>query len=96
MALTQGDKNFKERWEKIRNKGRLHYALVNGATFGFFVFLIINLWYLQDKSFQEVFVQHKAMEQMLTMVFAGMVGYGVIKWWLNEKLYAKIIEIEKD
>lgn len=92
--MTDSDRQFKERWEKIKEKGRLQYALIHGATFGFLVFLIINLWYLKDKSFQEVFVNQRAMEQMLTMLFAGIVGYGTIKWWMNERIYHKILALE--
>lgn len=92
--MTESDKKFKIRWERIKNKGRIRYALFHGATFGFFVFLIFNLWYLKDKSFDEVFIQRRALEQMLTMVLAGIVGFGTIKWWLNEKIYKKIVAHE--
>ncbi|MFZ1704079.1 MAG: hypothetical protein WAT79_07010 [Saprospiraceae bacterium] len=92
--MTPSDQKFKESWEKTRLKGRIQYALINGATFGFVVFLIFNLWYLKDLSFKEVFINYKAIEQMLTMTFAGILGYGTIKWWLNEKMYQKIIDLE--
>lgn len=94
--MTDADQKFKENWEKIKAKGRWQYAMTHGAMFGFVVFLIINLWYLKDKSFQEVFINQKAMEQMLTMTFAGIVGYGSIKWWMNEKIYKKITALEKN
>ncbi len=92
--MTDSDRKFKERWEGIKLKGRGFYAFTHGAGFGFLVFLIINLYYLKDKSFQEVFVNQRAMEQMLTMVFAGILGYGTVKWWMNEKIYKKIIDLE--
>ncbi|MBK6362327.1 MAG: hypothetical protein IPL63_08060 [Saprospiraceae bacterium] len=88
--MNDSDKRFKERWDSIRNGGRIRYALVHGAGFGFAVFVIINLWYLNDKSFSEVYLNQRAFEQMLTMVFAGILGYGTIKWWMNEKIYRKI------
>ena len=62
--MNDSDKRFKERWDSIRNGGRIRYALVHGAGFGFAVFVIINLWYLNDKSFSEVYLNQRAFEQM--------------------------------
>ena len=36
----------------------------------------------------------EAFEQMATMVLAGIIGYGSVKWWVNQKVYNKIIEKE--
>lgn len=94
--MTEAELKFKENWEKTKAKGRWKYALIHGATFGLAVFFIVNLWSLKDKSFQEVFINQRAFEQMLTMTFAGIVGYGTLKWWMNEKVYNKIVALEKN
>lgn len=90
--MTDQDKKFKEYWDKVRANGRLKYALINGAVFGFGVFVVLNLWYLKDLSVLEVYGTRKALEQMLTMILAGILGYGTLKWWMNERIYKKIMD----
>ena len=94
--MHEGDKKFKEQWEKTLNEGRIRYSLIHGSIFGFAVFVILNLWNLKDKSFSEVYFNTKALEQALTMILAGIVGYGTIKWWMNQSIYKKILQREKD
>jgi hypothetical protein len=93
--LNDQDKKFKETWEKRQIKGRWHYGLVNGSIFGFVVFVVINLFKLQDQSLSEVYFTAVALSQMLTMVLAGIIGYSTIKWWMNENIYKKIIDKER-
>ena len=78
-----------------QQKGRWHYGLVNGSVFGLAVFVILNLLNLKDLPFTEVYLTASAISQMLTMVTAGIIGYSTIKWWMNKKIYNKIIEKEK-
>jgi hypothetical protein len=92
--MHEGDKKFKAQWEKTRNDGRIRYALIHGSIFGLIVFVVINLWSLKDQSFQDVFLSRRALDQGMTMVLAGILGYGTIKWWMNENIYKKIISRE--
>ena len=93
--MNEGDLKFKNYWEKIKLQGRIRYALINGAIFGFGVFIVLNLFYLKDKSIAEVYFQRDSLDQMVTMVLAGILGYGTIKWWLNERIYKKILKREE-
>ncbi len=92
--MTSEDKKFTEYWEKVQAQGRWMYALKHGAVFGLGVFILINIFLLADKSVAEVYFTRKAFEQMLTMVFAGIIGYGTFKYWFNQQLYKKIIAKE--
>ncbi len=94
--MNEQDRKFKELWEKRQLQGRFQYGLVNGSFFGFMVFIIINLFSLKEKSFQDVYLTYDALSQMLTMVLAGIIGYVTLKWWMNQKIYNKIIEREKN
>ncbi len=92
--MNDQDKKFKDQWDKTRAKGRLMYSLTHGAVFGFAIFILVNLFELKDESIQNVYFTIEAFEQMATMVLAGIIGYGSIKWWVNQKVYNKIIEKE--
>ena len=94
--MNEQDRKFKELWEKRQLQGRFQYGLVNGSFFGFMVFIIINLFSLKEKSFQDVYLTYDALSQMLTMVLAGIIGYSTLKWWMNQNIYNKIIEREKN
>lgn len=92
--MTEQDKKFKEYWEKVKAGGRWKYMFIKGGLFGIGVFIFLNLFHLKDMSFAEIYGTRKAFEQMLTMVFAGILGYGTFKWWINERTYKQIIESE--
>jgi hypothetical protein len=94
--MTSEDKKFVAYWEKVQFQGRWVYALKHGAIFGFGVFILINVFLLANKSVTEVYFTRQALEQMLTMVLAGIVGYGTFKYWFNQKLYKKILSKDKD
>jgi hypothetical protein len=85
------DKKFKEFWEKTQKKGRWLYGLTHGTFFGFVVFIVINLFSLKSQSIQETFFTTGALIQMITMVFAGFLGYSTLKWWMNQNIYKKIL-----
>ncbi|MBK9565330.1 MAG: hypothetical protein WAT22_14745 [Saprospiraceae bacterium] len=93
--MNDQDKKFKEIWEKRQVQGRLRYGIVNGSLFGFMVFVIINLFSLKEKTFQDVYFTYPALSQLLTMVLAGIIGYSTLKWWMNQNIYKKIIDREK-
>ncbi|MBK9255345.1 MAG: hypothetical protein IPM42_07655 [Saprospiraceae bacterium] len=90
--MHTSDQKFKDYWEKILLQGRWRYALINGSIFGFGIFIIINLFNLKDSSFSDVYLTRKALDQLATMILAGIIGYGSIKWWLNNNIYKKILK----
>ncbi|MBK8626232.1 MAG: hypothetical protein IPN86_11900 [Saprospiraceae bacterium] len=90
------DKKFKEKWEKIQLKGRWLYGLTHGTIFGFAIFIIINLFRLKNESFFEVYLNQFALNQMFTMILAGIFGYATLKWWMNQNIYKKIVYREKN
>ncbi len=94
--MPDQDKKFKEFWEKTQNKGRWFYGLTHGTFFGFAVFIVINLFSLKSQSIQETFFTTSALIQMVTMVFAGFLGYSTIKWWMNQNIYKKILSKENN
>lgn len=89
--MTDQDRKFKEAWEVRRQMGRWLYGLKHGSLFGLVVFLLINLYKLKDNTFTEVFFSVSALEQLTTMLLAGIVGYSSLKWWMNENIYKKIM-----
>jgi hypothetical protein len=93
--MNEQDKIFKEQWEKTIEKGRIRYSLIHGSTFGFAIFILVNLFYLKEQSLKETYFTSDAFEQMTTMVLAGILGYGTLKWWVNQKVYDKILDKEK-
>lgn len=93
--MHEQDKKFVERWEKQRVNGKWIYGLKYGAFFGFMAFLIVNLWYLKDRSFDEVFLNSMALSQLLSMILGGILGYSLLAWNLNQKNYEKIMDREK-
>ena len=94
--MHKQDKKFKDQWDKVRTKGRLMYSITHGSVFGFVIFILINLFELKNEPIQNVFFTMQAMEQMITMVLAGIIGYGTLKWWINQNMYNKIIAEEKE
>lgn len=92
--MNDQDKIFKEQWDKTRLKGRLVYGLTHGSLFGFVIFVLINLFKLKDQNFIDVFFTKSAIEQLITMVIAGIIGYATLKWWMNQNIYNKIIDKE--
>lgn len=93
--MNDQDKKFKDQWEKTLLKGRVLYSLMHGSLFGFAIFILVNLFELKETKITDVYFTTKALEQMATMILAGILGYGTLKWWINQKLYNKIIEKEK-
>ena len=93
--MNEQDKKFKEQWEKTIANGRIRYSLLHGSTFGFAIFILVNMFSLKEQSFKEIFFTSAAFEQMTFMVLAGILGYGTLKWWVNQKVYNKILDKEK-
>jgi prolipoprotein diacylglyceryltransferase len=90
------DKKFKTQWEKTQLKGRWIYGLTHGSTFGFVVFILINLLRLKEESFNDIYLSQYAIKQMMTMIIAGILGYATLKWWMNQNIYKKIAFREKN
>lgn len=90
------DQKFKKTWEKTQLKGRWHYGLTHGSIFGAVVFILLNLIKLKEKNFIDVYFTVPALEQLFTMILAGILGYATIKWWMNQNIYRKIIDKERN
>lgn len=93
--MHEHDKRFVEKWERQRKDGRWLYGLKYGPLFGSIVFVIINVWQLKDHSFEDVFLSTPALNQYVSMVLGGILGYSLIAWVMNEKTYEKIMDREK-
>jgi hypothetical protein len=94
--MHEQDQKFKKAWEKTQLKGRWHYGLTHGSIFGAVVFILLNLIKLKENNFIEVYFTVSALEQLLTMILAGILGYATIKWWMNQNIYRKIIDKERN
>ena len=95
LVMHEQDQRFVTRWERRRAGGRWMYGLKYGAIFGFIMFIVLNLWYLKDKSFEEVYLSSQAINQMGSMVLGGILGYSLIAWNMNQKTYQKIMDRER-
>ncbi len=93
--MHERDKRFVETWERQRVGGRWIYGLKYGSMFGFMFFVLMNLWYLKDQSFTEVYLSSRAIMQMASMVLGGILGYSLIAWYMNTNMYKKIMDREK-
>jgi len=93
--MSDQDKKFKDQWDKTLAKGRIIYGLTHGSVFGFAIFILVNMFELKDESVQNVFFTRQAFEQIGTMILAGIIGYSTVKWWINQKVYNKILNKEK-
>jgi hypothetical protein len=96
VMMHEQDRRFVERWERQRTNGKWMYGLKFGSVFGFIVFIIINLWNLKDQPFTNVFFTSRALNQLISMVLGGILGYSLIAWTMNEKTYEKIMNREKE
>jgi hypothetical protein len=93
--MNKQDAVFKEHWEKCIAKGRLNFGLVNGLPFGLGIFIITNLFKLQNYSFSDVYFTADALKQLRIMLSAGVIGYPSVKWWINQSIYLKILKKEE-
>ncbi len=88
--MEDRNEQFTNKWDMIRSKGRMRYAVVNGGLFGLVIYVIVSLLKLGEYSFEEIFFTPNALREAASWVFGGMLSYGTIVWWMNEKAYKRI------
>ena len=88
--MDDRQQQFIQRWENIRAKGRLRYAIVNGGLFGLVIFVLVSLVKLGEHSFSSIFLSPDALQEAVSWVVGGILSYGTIVWWMNEKAYDRI------
>lgn len=85
------DNQFFKRWEAIRQKGRLHYALTQGLRYGVFLTLFINILQVWQThlTIKEVFLSPTIAYQLVIFTLFGNIVFGTLMWWLYNYLYSK-------
>lgn len=97
------DKKFVEKWEKIRKKGKMNYALTWGLIMGVFTSIgsimgtIIRIWVTSETfSFnnREMLIYWHSLGYLGVIIggfLAGLTGAFYFRWDRNENEYNKII-----
>lgn len=86
MDFTQADK---ERWEKIKSKGRVRFGLIYGIILGVLNYFIIHFEELWDGSFGEVLLSWKSWLILLILIVLNSFLFGWFSWWAMEKGFSK-------
>jgi hypothetical protein len=72
----------KEKWKRIRSKGKIRFILLRGVlSWGFPVGLIYSLWTHWSES-----IMIKVLSIVIFMVFGGFI-WGLLYWMSMEKKY---------
>ncbi|MBK9257556.1 MAG: DUF1963 domain-containing protein [Saprospiraceae bacterium] len=84
-------RKFVERWEKVKQKDRLNYALTRGIFFSV-VFTIVKDWSLIVEAINNNFELLKQVLQNSLKVFVwATVTFYFLIWWLIENIYLKFV-----
>jgi hypothetical protein len=89
---SQADEKFMRQWEGILQKGRLYHHTLYGTIWAVLLFICVTLVELQEKSFAEAYLSKEALIKLLVWLVAGVVLYGPLIWWTNNKRYKKMKE----
>ncbi len=87
--------DFIKSWEETRKSGRLRYALVEGALFGFIIAFIPILISMFSKSI-ELNIQNNWTYYIGFSILGGIIAYWFIFWPMNEYFYQKKREKKPD
>lgn len=83
------DHQFFSRWQNIKQKGRLRYALSYGLKYGVFLTVFTNLLKLNQFTFSEIFIRPSILFEWLIFTIFGIVFFATFMWWLNNYFYTK-------
>ena len=97
------DKKFIEKWEKVRRKGKMNYALTWGLIMGVFMSIgsimgtTIRIWAASETfsfSSREMLIYWHSLGYLGAFIggfLAGLTGAFCFRWDRNENKYNKII-----
>lgn len=85
------DHQFVKRWEDIKEKGRLRYALNQGLKYGVFLTVLMALMdTFKGVSFAVAFFSLTTLVKLLIFSIFGVFVFATFMWWLNSYFYKKI------
>lgn len=84
------EQKFVEKWEKTREKGRLHHHLLFGTLWGVFMFVFVTLFDLAEMSFWDAYFSKRALLKILTWWIGGVALYAPIMWYDSNLRYRKL------
>ena len=87
--MQTSNQKFVRQWEETRKLGRFKYALTHGLGFGLILFLFTGIFNLWEKPFSEVFLSLRSAIVFLFWIAAGIIGYAVLMWPMNEYFFRK-------
>ena len=87
--MKPSDQKFVRQWAETRKMGRFKYALIYGLGFGLILFLFTGIYNLWEKPFTEVFFSIRSAIVFLFWVTAGVIGYAVLMWPVNEYFFRR-------
>lgn len=84
------DHQFFKRWENIKQKGRLRYALQNGVKYGIFLTVFMNVMKIaRGFTFSQAFLSVNILVELLVFTIFGILVFATFMWWLNNYFYGK-------
>jgi hypothetical protein len=87
--MTEKEKLFMLSWDKQRKNGKWSFALRIGVLWALVSYALMQCYYVV---FEEgyVFETGRFLTGLAVWVIMGFFGFGLIMWWLNERVYHKI------
>lgn len=80
-------------WETIKSKGLLRYVLVDGVvSYGLFMFIVMAF---VNKLFSDGLTSKAAISHCIIWPLSG-IGFGLLNWFVNERLYRKSKSVSKN
>lgn len=84
------DQKFIESWSKTRKMGMTKFMLLFGGIWGVLTAVILQLFKLNEMSFQEAFLSLKFAVQFIIFLVTGVLIFGLVLWKMNENKYSKL------
>ena len=83
---------FIESWGRIRENGRLRYALRTGIIWSIITAFLTKVFELTKFSFSEVYLTEKFYSYLAFFIIIGTMLFWKFIWELNERKYAKLLK----
>lgn len=83
------DKNFQAYWNRVREKGKFRYCLLQGVRFGGILYIVNGLINFPNDTFTHAFFSLNAVWRICFGFILGGILAGPLFWRINEKSVRK-------